>query len=353
MNKSIEPEEHKEDNLSQFQGLYSNYQFLNEKLASELKIASDHHGITGNFREKEWLSFFRGIIPRKFSLAQDVKIIDSEKKVSKEVDIAVFDEQYMPYVFVYKDIKYIPIEAVAVAIQCKSKEYDYDSVCEWSTSIKQLTTQNTGIARIATGYTIGFTSFTQVRTRPIMILATMAQFVKDKTIEDKATDLSEYYDFIILGKKQQDGKYSFEVKLNNEEKSLGWWANSLNECERAADQEDVGLSIQSVTENVLLEKKISDNYSYLNFESTKSADGKNTTVYLTNKLKDLRVDGNSFLTLNFQLNQLLMLINNPMFFPHFAYANAFKPINSDEQLETGKTKETHAVLATSTELGGI
>ncbi|MEH7643312.1 hypothetical protein V7198_16650, partial [Bacillus pumilus] len=43
-----------------------------------------------------------------------------------------------------------------------------------------------------------------------------------------------------------------------------------------------------------------------------------------NKLSDLRIDGYDLLTLNFQLNQLLMLINNPMFFPHYAYAKLFQ-----------------------------
>jgi hypothetical protein len=52
---------------------------------------------------------------------------------------------------------------------------------------------------------------------------------------------------------------------------------------------------------------------------------------LQNTLKDLEVPRNALLTLNFQLNQLLMLINNPMLFPHLAYAKAFREIVEEQQ----------------------
>ncbi|MFC7561502.1 hypothetical protein ACFQY3_24870 [Paenibacillus farraposensis] len=41
------------------------------------------------------------------------------------------------------------------------------------------------------------------------------------------------------------------------------------------------------------------------------------------------------MTLNFQLNQLLMLLNNPMLFPHFAYAKAFRELTAigDDSIE--------------------
>jgi hypothetical protein len=49
---------------------------------------------------------------------------------------------------------------------------------------------------------------------------------------------------------------------------------------------------------------------------------------MENKLSDLAVSNNgkesSLLTLIFQLNQLLMIINNPMLFPHKAYVEMFK-----------------------------
>ena len=38
----------------------------------------------------------------------------------------------------------------------------------------------------------------------------------------------------------------------------------------------------------------------------------------------------NLLTLNLQLNQLLMLINNPMLFPHIAYAEMFNALGKGD-----------------------
>jgi hypothetical protein len=51
-------------------------------------------------------------------------------------------------------------------------------------------------------------------------------------------------------------------------------------------------------------------------------------IGLANTLADLKVHGNPLLSLNLQLNQLLMLINNPMLFPHLSYARAFNEMVS-------------------------
>lgn len=63
----------------------------------------------------------------------------------------------------------------------------------------------------------------------------------------------------------------------------------------------------------------------------------NSNLELENTLEDLEVPGNSLLTLNLQINQLLMLLNNPMLFPHFAYAKAFK--EAIEMYDKGERKE--------------
>ncbi len=39
----------------------------------------------------------------------------------------------------------------------------------------------------------------------------------------------------------------------------------------------------------------------------------------------------SILTLTFQLNQLLMLINNPIQFPHLAYVEMFNSLHGDKR----------------------
>lgn len=262
--------------------ILENYQRLNSMISEEVDFASNHGGLTGDSREVMWMEFFRKIIPKKYSLAQGVIIIDSEGNHSNEVDIAVFDEQYTPYVFQHNSLKFIPIEAVAVAIECKSSNLKEKGLEEWSKKIKQLTPKTTGIARMATGY---FTSEsnTQKRTRPLLILASNFKREEDQTISNKAAELAASFDFMLMKKSNE-----FQLKVPNEHEHLRWWSNELN-CFKQ-------------------EKRSKEEEKFLD----------------ENKLSDLRIDGCDLLTLNFQLNQLLMLINNPMFFPHYAYAKLFQ-----------------------------
>lgn len=56
-------------------------------------------------------------------------------------------------------------------------------------------------------------------------------------------------------------------------------------------------------------------------DDPKQVNGYNDLEGMT--LDRLQINGNSILSLTFQLNQLLMLINNPMLFPHQKYAELF------------------------------
>lgn len=285
-----------------YEKILENYNHLNEKMVEELDLASVHNGLTGNYREEMWIEFFRSIIPKKFSLAQGVMIIDSDKNVSKEVDIAVFDEQYTPYVFQYNTLKFIPIEAVAVVIECKSSSLNYNKLCEWADKLKRLKPKRSGITRIVNGYVTGLTNESQKRTRPITILASIKNNETDKPLNEIKEDLGDYFDFIILEENKK-----FEVLIKYEDKSLGWWGCQLNGTE--------------FEENLKLDKL--PNEKDIEGSPELKFDGER---YITNTLKDLRIEKNPLLSLNLQLNQLLMLINNPMLFPHFAYAKAFQKL---------------------------
>lgn len=100
----------------------SNYVSLEKSIVDQLSLEVTKHQLTtGTYRETVWKSLFDMIIPRKFCIEQGVFIIDSKGKISDEVDLVIFDEMYTPYIFNYGKIKFIPIEAVAVVVQCKSK----------------------------------------------------------------------------------------------------------------------------------------------------------------------------------------------------------------------------------------
>lgn len=107
-----------------------------------------HHPTTGAYREGVWRSLFEMIVPRKFCIDQSVFIIDSFGHISNEVDLAIFDEMDTPYIFNYGNIKFIPIEAVAVVVQCKSKTLKKDNIREWVGSIKDLKTSLNSVLRI-------------------------------------------------------------------------------------------------------------------------------------------------------------------------------------------------------------
>lgn len=288
--------------------IHENYNYLNKMMVEEMEISSQHGGLTGDYREQTWIKLFRSIIPKKFSMAQGVIIIDSDGRISNEVDIAVYDEQYTPYVFQYNTLKFIPIEAVAVVIECKSNSYENNSLETWAEKIHELTPKASGIARMANGYICGITSKVQKRTRPIKILATIKKTKRDssKSLEE----LSRHFDFII----QEQGSKNKTLKLTvgNEDETLGYWASELN----GVDKEE-HLQLLYCDENVESKK---EEYQELDVDNE---------WHLKNTLKDLRIEGNEILTLNFQLNQLLMILNNPMLFPHYAYAKIFKEIIED------------------------
>ncbi|WP_342488195.1 DUF6602 domain-containing protein [Bacillus sp. FSL M8-0266] len=278
--------------------ILENYQRLNSMISEEVDFASNHGGLTGDSREVMWMEFFRKIIPKKYSLAQGVIIIDSDGNHSNEVDIAVFDEQYTPYVFQHNSLKFIPIEAVAVAIECKSSNFDVDNLKVWSDNIKKLVPKTKGIARMAAQGVVMVENDTQKRTRPILILASNLKRQTANSSSKMFTILDKAFDFILMKQKSV-----FHLRAPNEGEHLGWWANELNcyDPERSREQEDE-------------EKK----------ENSEKNKGDSKDKVISNKLSGLRIDGYDLLTLNFQLNQLLMLINNPMFFPHYAYAELFQ-----------------------------
>lgn len=303
--------------------LAENYESLESSLVKQLSLETpNHHLTTGTNREDIWLTLFERIIPRKFCIEQGVFIIDSYGNISAEVDLAVFDEQYTPYIFNYGKIKFIPIEAVAVAIQCKSKSVDIDNVKDWGDTITGLKTALNAFARIQTGLIDTEldklhskfklqdekykndsknnqkpTTQSQTSTRPILILC---------KLDNSAQEASKKFDIVLRIKK---GKLIKEIP--HEDKDLTFWYEKLNHYDHKRYEENEqklkdlsGICIENSTES---EKRL----SHRTLQDLK--------VYMDPERKDENVT----LSLTFQLNQLLMLINNPLFFPHQSYVKMF------------------------------
>ncbi|WP_077611900.1 DUF6602 domain-containing protein [Clostridium sp. Marseille-P2415] len=285
--------------------LAKNYINMESVLVNQLMIQTPNHYLTtGTYREEIWKSLFEAIIPKKYCIEQSVFIIDSNGNISKEVDLAVFDEMYTPYIFKYGKIKFIPIEAVAIVIQCKSKiGNDRDllfNLREWTESINRLETSLDSVARTMTDVQDNKVrkkdfEYTQTATRPIKILcATMV------TIE--TGDLETLFDFILHI--SSDRKRLIK-KIKNEDSDFSEWYYSLNHFNPASydgiskEEERVKKQIKNInSERKLTNLRIADKYNHENV----------------------------IMSLIFQLNQILMLINNPMLFPHAAYVKGFNNI---------------------------
>lgn len=274
-----------------FKKILSNYQKLEESLISQLDMLHNHGTTIGTLRETIWQGLFEQIIPKKFVIQQSVFIIDSNAMVSKEVDLAIMDEMYTPYIFQFGKIKFVPIEAVAVVVECKSKNPGKDELISWSETIAKLNTNKESIARLAFNMS-SEAAPTQQSTRPIKMLC-----VKELGTEIETELIGAHFDFILSISKDQKLKVNFattnrEDTTNEEKNDLKSWYKALNFHKEICKEE--------------------------NIKNIDKLDGK--------KLEHYEVPGCSILSLNFQLNQLLMLINNPMPFPHLAYAKKFKEI---------------------------
>jgi hypothetical protein len=286
--------------------LGENYINMERSIVEQLKMMTTKNPLTtGTYREEVWKSMFERMIPKKYCIDQSVFIIDSEGFISDEVDLAIFDEMYTPYIFKYKNIKFIPVEAVAIVIQCKSvvrknKKMD-DNLIGWLDSINKLVTSNNSVARTMSGFidnTIKSNKRNfQTGTRPIKILC--ATQIKDD-IADSLLKREEKFDLIVSTKdnrlkmyidKANDDKEGDDDKENKNDFLI--WHRSLNHNKSEEEQRKYTIDIDPNR----------------NLENL--------------KVKDKDGNENVIMSLTFQLNQLLMIINNPMLFPHKAYVDMF------------------------------
>lgn len=281
-----------ERNLKMIKNIKDNYRQVEKFIVEQLYMKNDLHGTTiGTEREDIWEQLFEMVLPKKFVMEHSVFIIDSNGNVSNEVDLAIMDETYTPYIFRYGRLKFIPIEAVAAVVECKSKNVEEEQIKTWQKRIEELRTRGKSIARMA-NQIVDSTVATQKSTRPIRILCVLGD-VKD--------DIKNLFDFVLIAKKgnENKGKRSRIEVIFNASMDLYEWYKELNFNKVDYDRE-------GKTDEHKLGKISLKDYEVL----------------------DRNKENISLLTFNFQLNQLLMLINNPILFPHRAYVKMF---NGEEQ----------------------
>lgn len=334
-----------------------NYMGIEKSLVNQLLLqAPNQHYITGSYRETVWKSLFDMIIPKKYCIEQGVFVIDSYGNISREVDLVVFDETYTPYIFNYGKIKFIPIEAVVIVIQCKSQiiisedrikkiengENDtrdiYTDLKTWLKSIKELKTSLDSVARIVTKITdsrfqdISQTEtstrpaakLTQTSTRPITILcATKIQGCEDT--------LKKMFDILLF----VEGDSLRKVFTDDCKSSYIDWNTKLNHYK--LERYDELIPDELIPDELRQNNDFSVNEK--DYRKKHMLDIKDVSLK-HRKLEQLSVlhskeEENIIMSLTFQLNQLLMLLNNPMLFPHRAYARMFSEILSGVDRKKG------------------
>lgn len=320
--------------------ILNNYRRLEQSMVHELYFQNEHGTTIGTFREVLWKDLFEQLVPKKFVVEQSVFIMDSNGKVSKEVDLVILDEIYTPYIFRQGHLKFIPIEAVAVAIECKSENLDATVIKKWTQSIHDLKTSDRGIARLFSHVQSkepfkpsseqaersvppqkcevpqclmqkkGPKPLTQTGTRPILIFCHMSNQSKDR--KNVTVDLEKKFDITLWAQEKGDDR-SIRVAVNDRFKELSDVYKQLNHHPYHEEEYE-----DAIIKNTNLDGLSLDNYRIRN-----------------------GVEEVSLLTLNFMLNQALMLINNPMFFPHLAYVKLFnrRLERRLEQKEANQTKE--------------
>lgn len=285
-------------NQTTIQNIKENFERMEKEIVNQLYFKAPHCGTIGRHREKIWGEMFEKIIPRKFVVANSVFIIDSYGNVSREVDLAVFDETYTPYIFRYGELKFIPIEAVSVMVECKSKSLKPEELKNWADSIKPLKTSNKSCVRTLNKINRGEISPipTQTATRPLRILCCLNENVVNTTLEED----DRLFDVIIRANADEE---KMHIELDEQKRSLYDWFLSLNHAGGLGEHEE--------KYKADWEKAVGD----IGLDDYK----------VRHKGGEL-----SLLTFNLQLNQLLMLINNPMHFPHIAYAEMFDRNGNEE-----------------------
>lgn len=268
--------------------ILKNYRQAEETIVKQLHMEHTLHGGTaGSMREDVWKGLFEMIVPKKFVMEQSVFIIDSKEGISHEVDLAIVDETYTPYIFHYGRLKFIPIEAVAAVVECKSRTVSQGELETWYESIAALKTADKSIARLASGIATGPVP-TQKSTRPIRILCTLT---------DAVSHVEEMFDFVLMAidEDTETGKRAhIDIRANRKRDNLYLYYKDLNFNQVGSP--NIAPETAEKLQNMPLE-------AYMVVDRQ----GKNI----------------SLLSFNFQFNQLLMLINNPMLFPHREYVNMF------------------------------
>jgi hypothetical protein len=94
---------------------------INKMMTSKLQVAREtagHPGDMGDSSESDWVSLFNAYLPQRYQTVQ-CHVIDSMNTVSEQIDVAIIDRQYTPFVWQHNNISVVPVEAVYAVFEVK------------------------------------------------------------------------------------------------------------------------------------------------------------------------------------------------------------------------------------------
>jgi len=89
-----------------------------EHQLSIVRSSIGHPGAKGDGSENVWLELFNTYLPKRYQAA-NAFVVDSNGIFSDQIDVVIFDRQYSPFVFHYKEQTIIPAESVYAVFEAK------------------------------------------------------------------------------------------------------------------------------------------------------------------------------------------------------------------------------------------
>lgn len=94
---------------------------LHEDIESRLAIARRsfaHPGTKGDASEGIWIELLEQYLPKRYQVAK-AHVVDSQSAFSEQIDVLVFDRQYSPFIFTFKEQTIVPAESVYAVFEAK------------------------------------------------------------------------------------------------------------------------------------------------------------------------------------------------------------------------------------------
>jgi uncharacterized protein DUF6602 len=77
-----------------------------------------HAGTKGDASEAVWIDLFNRYLPRRYVCAS-VHVADSTGGFSEQIDVAIYDRQYSPFILTFKGQQIVPAESVYAVFEAK------------------------------------------------------------------------------------------------------------------------------------------------------------------------------------------------------------------------------------------